>query len=254
MKKIFSILLVAVVVLSSCKKGENDKMSLKSRKGRLTGEWKLTAYDNKLVSTSTTTTGTSTTTTTYTSDGATYTLTSVSTSGSISVTSTGTGTYTEKITFEKDGTYERVTTMSSTNSIGGATYTSTEDVTETGVWSFVDKNKDEEMSSAERILLQSRSITTVSKDVTKDPDFTDTDEETETETSTGVSAGDIEIMLLDKLSSKEIVVKWDNSDGSTTVSKWSTDYVDNTYINDVTGSSTSSHTSTEVGSATYTQE
>jgi hypothetical protein len=61
MKKVLVFAIMAVVASSvfvSCKKGENDPMSLKSRKSRIAGEWKLTAGTETYTSSSGTTTTT----------------------------------------------------------------------------------------------------------------------------------------------------------------------------------------------------
>ena len=74
-----------------CKKGEDDPfISLKSRKARVAGDWKMTDFK----STDTDASGV----TTITSNGSTYTYTSP--------LGTLTGSLTQEATFEKDGTYK----------------------------------------------------------------------------------------------------------------------------------------------------
>jgi hypothetical protein len=108
--------LVALLVaptFNSCKKGEDDPTSLRSRKGRLTGEWTL---DNSEMKTTTTSGPGSTTTSTRVSDesvkGGNFTeiYTETVTSGGTSFTERDTlkGKVTETFTFEKDGTFKRV--------------------------------------------------------------------------------------------------------------------------------------------------
>jgi hypothetical protein len=109
---------MAMPMLNSCKKGEEDPfLSLKSRKSRLSGEWKLTDGTQTVSSASATIT--------YTYNGA-------------SVTSSlgGSSPYTETLVFNKDNTFK---------------FTITDDdnleVTE-GFWTFVegyDEIKDKEM-------------------------------------------------------------------------------------------------------------
>ena len=136
MKKLIQTLALAAVVVVSgasftaCKKGENDPgLSLKSRKGRLTGEWKVTKADM------TQTSGGSTSSTKI--DGTTITQTSGG--GSI----TGTCAYT--LTIDKEGTYE----FKQSETYGGIT----NNRTEKGRWSFLGKNKDAEVKNKEAILM-----------------------------------------------------------------------------------------------------
>jgi hypothetical protein len=142
MKKLIQTLALAAVVVVSgasftaCKKGENDPgLSLKSRKGRLTGEWKLTK------GTETNTSGGSTSTKNF--DGTS--LTQTAGGGSI------TGTFAYTLTIDKEGTYEYK--MSET--IGGSTNIDTQK----GRWSFLGKNKDGEIKNKEAIVLMETSYT-----------------------------------------------------------------------------------------------
>ncbi|MCC7301187.1 MAG: DUF5004 domain-containing protein [Bacteroidia bacterium] len=94
MKKNFFLVMLAIasaVTFNSCtKKGENDPfLSLRSRKARVVGEWKMTDYK----ATDTDASGT----TTVTSNGSTYTVTSPF--GNMS------GTISWEYAFDKDGTY-----------------------------------------------------------------------------------------------------------------------------------------------------
>lgn len=128
--------LVAVSSLTSCKKGENDPfLSLKSRKGRLTGEWKLTS--GELVETSTTGSTTTTETTTYTETKATY------KTGSFSITYN----YTQNITFEKDRTMKIVV-----DNDGDKT-------TVDGQWYWIGKNKNLELKNKEAVGFTITSVT-----------------------------------------------------------------------------------------------
>ncbi len=142
MKKLIQTLALAAVVVVSgasftaCKKGENDPgLSLKSRKGRLTGDWKVTKADM------TQTSGGSTSSTKI--DGTTITQTSGG--GSI----TGTCAYT--LTIDKEGTYE----FKQSETYGGIT----NNRTEKGRWSFLGKNKDGEIKNKEAIVLMETSYT-----------------------------------------------------------------------------------------------
>ncbi len=109
-RSFIALFIISGAIWPSCmKKGENDPgISLRSRKARVVGEWKMTSFNS-------TTTGPSGNTT-FTSDGSTYT----EKSGSM----TTTGTLSEEVTFEKDGTYKWVTVMDGQSG------------TEEGVWNF----------------------------------------------------------------------------------------------------------------------
>ncbi len=89
---VFSTLIVlGVTTLTSCKKGENDPfLSLKSRKARISGEWKLVSGSETSSYSSSSFTS---------SSAATYTETSYISNGS-------TYAYSEKMTINKDGTYK----------------------------------------------------------------------------------------------------------------------------------------------------
>ena len=91
-------LFVGVLVLESCKKGENDPfLSLRSRDNRISGEWELAEYESE--STTTVTDGGTTVTTTSSSsfDGSVWTNTQGGNTTSYS--------YKRSLTINKDGTY-----------------------------------------------------------------------------------------------------------------------------------------------------
>lgn len=133
MKKFFAILMVvvfAIPMLNSCKKGENDPaISLKSRSGRLKGVWTLTS------GTETSTSGTTTYTATYTGSLVTYTYTG----GSSSVA------HTESIEFVKDNTFKS-TTMDDTDL-----------ETCEGFWAFMDGYGDD-VKDGEQVVVRLSSI------------------------------------------------------------------------------------------------
>ena len=136
-KKLYNLAFIAIAIvglttMSSCKKGENDPfLSLKSRKARITGEWKLTGGSS---------------TNTYTSGGVIGSSTTTYTSSSYTITSVNsyTATYSETMTIEKDGTYEVVVTDD------GETYTVK------GVWFFSGKVKDLDLKNKEAIVMVSQ--------------------------------------------------------------------------------------------------
>jgi hypothetical protein len=171
MKRLLLILLVTAIALpafQSCKKGENDPaISLKSRKARLVGEWKLTEGSRTSISGSTSNV--------YTYNGSTC-------------TTSGSGTpfvYMETIKVNKDGTFERTL-------ISGS-----ETTTDKGQWYFLDGNKDKKIKNKECVsYVVTSSITTSSSG-------------SSTYTYSGVSPD--EIVQLDRLSSKEMIVLWDEN-------------------------------------------
>lgn len=129
------IAIIGLTTITGCKKGENDPfLSLKSRKARISGEWKLSA---------------GTLTDTYTSGGTTntdittYTGTTCSYNGS-------TSTYSESLTIEKDGTYETVIVQDGiANTIRGN-------------WFFSGKSKELDLKKKEAIIFsETQYISTV---------------------------------------------------------------------------------------------
>jgi hypothetical protein len=101
--KITAIILIAIVSLQGCKKGENDPfLSLKSRDARITGTWELQSSEttDKAQVTSNNTGYIDIVTETY--DGTTLTQNDNGNFSSIS--------YTNEITIQKDGTYTTLTT------------------------------------------------------------------------------------------------------------------------------------------------
>ncbi len=138
MKRIFKIAICLALVLpmlNSCKKGENDPMSLKSRKARLAGEWELTEWSRTQMS------GSTISTTTF----------SGSSKMVMSGSSTSTTTYSEKLEIAKDGTYTFATSEMDTS----FTYS----LTGTGAWYWLKGNKELEYKSKERIGFEELSST-----------------------------------------------------------------------------------------------
>jgi hypothetical protein len=178
--KIALLMLMAVVfILPSCKKGENDPfLSLKSRKGRMVGEWTL-----KEGSTTETQSG-GTTTSTFTATQ----LTETDASG------TTIYPYTEKVTYDKDGTFKIET--SQTYTVGSISQIVT-DIYE-GCWYFAGANKELELKNKEQVIM------TVTKETYTSGSTTDI------YTWSGASCP-IFTMLLDELKSKESVVILDGT-------------------------------------------
>lgn len=178
-KVIFALMAAALVAptLESCKKGENDPgLSLRSRKARVAGEWKVTSWEEKNNSignyTNTQTTspasssdGTSTSgyssNSTVTFDGTNFKHVETWSNTNNNITYTNDTTYTGtgeiKYTFEKDGTFTMTfkstyTRTSTTVPFTGATQVKTwsreTTMNRTGTWNFTggigkeNKNKD----------------------------------------------------------------------------------------------------------------
>lgn len=170
-----------------CKKGENDPfISLKTRKGRLVGEWKLEEGENTKVS-SVTGLGATTTVTKYNGSNKTVTVNGVSSPPT---------TYSESITIEKDGTFE-IETIEDDDGDG-----KTETETNEGLWQFVGKNKEGELKNKEAVVF------TITKSISGGVTYS----------YEGLNAFSM-VWVLDKLSSKELVVKADaESTGPTSTS------------------------------------
>jgi hypothetical protein len=104
MKKITNLLFFALLIgtLSECKKGEDDPfISLRRRKARVVGDWKLTSGTS--TSTNNSTNSTETETYTYTENSFVY-ADNYTSGGSTNVINDA-GVYSLKIEFKKDGTF-----------------------------------------------------------------------------------------------------------------------------------------------------
>lgn len=121
-KILICLSLFAVISLSGClKKGDDDPLiSLRSRKARVAGDWKVVSVSQTETYTATGSGGSYTDV--YTSTGDSYTY--VSTVNGVSTTETGKSTV--SWTFEKDGTYSRTNTTDGveTKSTGRWNFTS----------------------------------------------------------------------------------------------------------------------------------
>ncbi len=158
MKKLFFLAAGALFLsanLSSCKKGENDPtLSLKSRKARLTGEWTVTSINglnsqiysnpdnpNNMISE-------------YIYNGSTQTNTTKDGNGTVLGTSTS-DEFTLTFSFKKDGTFT-ITQKETANSI---------EMTSSGNWIFLNKNKNSKLKNKEAILLSMTSDNTINNGV-----------------------------------------------------------------------------------------
>ncbi len=154
MKSIFKFFFIAVLFttlmpLSSCKKGANDPtLSLRSRSSRLAGAWSLSSSDYTVVKA---TASTKTTITDhYTFDGTKYTMVSTEVIGnSKPIVDTFKYTYSELLTIDKANTFTRVTTFNY-----GPPFTA-QTSTESGNWSWLNKDKDAELKKKEAVVFMS---------------------------------------------------------------------------------------------------
>jgi hypothetical protein len=174
-------LTIAGSTFTGCKKGEGDPfMSLKSRKSRMAGDWKIESGTQTNVNGSNTTTYTFTATTV--SDG------------------TNTDTYALNYKIEKDGTFESIETQSNT---GYSVMTTTK-----GRWNFVGKVGDFKNKDHAIFYVDSEvTVTTFGSNTT-----------TSTDTYTGDQNS--YVVELHTLKSKELVIKtsYTYTNGTTTSS------------------------------------
>jgi hypothetical protein len=189
-KKLIQLMLLCAVLsttvlFTACKKGENDPgISLRSRKSRVVGEWKLRKGTVKSVSNG------SVETTTYDNDKGTI------------ADNLGTDkfTYSMEYIFEKDGTYK----YTATETYDGDTPSIEKGE---GTWSFVEKNKSADLRNKEAILLTSTNYSYSYNG--------------NSSTSTDSNPTDGEMWIIDELSNDVMVVKYaskstSNSGGSST--------------------------------------
>jgi uncharacterized protein YneR len=172
-------MLVSLFAFVGCKKGENDPISLLTRKARITGEWELVEASW-----------------TNTSPGGSVTYTY---SGTNMTWAGGGGSYTygysEAVTINKDGTFE----VQVTETHDGGTVT----ITIEGVWYFLDGSKEIDVKDKERVEMLVTSFTQTG--------FGDTDTASFGGASVDASWSDrmIMILLLDRLANKEMTVLFD---------------------------------------------
>lgn len=163
-KLILSIasLIALSVVTSSCKKGDGDAfLSLRSRKARVTGEWKAIKFEEKNSESTTSVSGGNTTTTSSTGeiklDGDKFTVVMTETDENGDVTninSSGTGTLTIK--FEKDGTFSNTRSFNGSGTItsqgSSANMTMTSEGSSSGTWTFL-TGVEKDFKNKERLLI-----------------------------------------------------------------------------------------------------
>lgn len=214
MKKTLFFAMAAIIAagsITSCKKGENDPgLSLKSRKGRISGTWKLVegsiTYADPSNSTSSTTTYTETSVTTVSSfsfGGTTITSTEVDNINDFSITIEKTGSYTMNMS----------TTQSTVD--GNAVSNPTTSVENTsGNWAFVGKSKDADLKNKEAIAFNQTSETN-----------TFTTGGTSNSSTVGWSGiTNMDVWMIDQLKNKEVIFKgtytYTNSNNETETSTY----------------------------------
>jgi hypothetical protein len=255
-KSLLAVAVIASAFVASCKKGEEDPtISLRSRKSRVAGEWKVASSE-----VTTTNSGTSgnqpyTSTNTEKFDGTNYSASNSWTQGSTTSSSTTTGTIaTNTYTFEKDGTWKSsqdyTTTETETDVWGDKTVTTTHYVyTTSGVWNFLGKIQDDTKNKEEM------SVSTLSRNnnVTETTVYTPNGSTTSTETKdadnntfTYAVNEVVEIWRILELKNKEMEVTM-TGEGTTSISNSSTQ-------SNTTVTSTSSTTHKSMGKMILTQE
>lgn len=265
-KSILALLVIAAAV-QSCKKGEEDpSISLRSRKSRVAGDWKVASIEETRTSTyqagynaGNPTPSTSTTINKETStDGSNYTKTTTNSStaaGSVTCISTWTGKASSlTYTFDKEGKWTSVSEIvystysnSCNPSTGGTcTGTSTVKVTSEGTWNFLGK-VDSETKNKEEIAVSTAKSTTVTTDVTTCPSGTVT--EVNTDIQNWARNEMVSVWRLVELKNKEIKITYNgkfNSSGSDVTTSSITGYPGGTYT-------ASNSTSETTGSMMLTQ-
>lgn len=145
--------LILAGTLQSCKKGENDPfLSLHTRKARICGDWTMTSSAATTVYVQ----DSSKLTNAGTNDGTATTMVSTMETGGTSTSTTTVTPYTLTMSMKKDGTYTQVHTVD-----GAVT-------TIDGTWTFLAKNKDNDLKGKEAIILTQHSVTTSSGTSTTD--------------------------------------------------------------------------------------
>lgn len=220
MKKITRILALALtvaIIAPSCGKYEDGPgISLRTKKARMAGDWKLASLNLNEVDTDAS--GDVDNTTSTSTDGSTLTVTKVSTSGSTSTTTTSTGTITMTLKIEKDGSYTSTTTtqLVSVEDFFGIDFTTTTDEssTETGTWNFTG-GVGSSIGSKEQVVLRANTKSTTTSSKTVDESGTTITEQDPSTTSQTIT-GSEEIYTIMKLKNKELKLTREASNSSAT--------------------------------------
>ena len=188
---LFLVLVMALPLLNSCKKGDGDPMfSLYSRKARLTNDWKVSSLKQTLKYNRTTITttfdGSKKTVETYVPDTVVYTATDTLYEYRKFVSAKGSLLY----SFDKSATYQIDEAF--TDDTTGIQYTSQE----TGIWYFTGGGRDSDTKNKELLGLQTTKYV-----------YNPLNPDTYTITYTGQS--NMNIFHIYKLASNEVVLKYD---------------------------------------------
>jgi hypothetical protein len=179
-----ALLALTLLPLSSCKKGPNDPaISFRSRTGRLTGTWNLTAASYTLTEIQ----GNITTTTLYTfSAGKMDMVKTTKIGNSAATTQNSSYTYTEAWTINKDNTFS------------SSIVENTAPYTVSGSWAFLGKDKDADLKKKEALVLLPTKAVFGSA------------------ITTNGKTDNAEVLVLDKLSNSELIITFDElSDNGT---------------------------------------
>jgi hypothetical protein len=169
------ILISGSMLFTSCKKGENDPgLSLRSRTNRLVGKWTISKGNVKE------TTGIITETTTI--DGTSFTYNPGNGSNTTS------GTFVGTVEFEKSGGFTDIRTFT-VNGVANTT-------TIKGNWSWVGKNKEQNLKNKEAVYLTNTSFISNAGGSTS---------------ISWINPTGGSIWIIDQLKSKEMIVKYETS-------------------------------------------
>ena len=187
MKKLFLLAAGAFLLtanLTSCKKGENDPaLSLKSRKARLTGEWTVTNMtgDESQIYTDLNISESYSANRVYNGKNQINTIKDVN--GNVKNVSTS-DDFTLTFTFKKDGTF----------TIAQKETANSSEMSSSGNWVFLDKNKNSKLKKKEAILLSMTSEKSVNNG------------ESSVSTFSGLQGSSSLIFEIDELKSKKMTL------------------------------------------------
>jgi len=189
------------------------------KKGKVSNEWKISSWSE--VSTNTYDDGEVNVNTT-TADGTTISSTYTSTpSGGTATTTTSNGTV-QKLTWTiaKDGTFTRELNYTFINTFtgGSATFASTTKVS--GTWSLVGKNKADEFKKNERVM-----FTTLKSERSETSTVTGGTPDVSTYSDTYASGENVEVYTIVTAKGKEMELKWDGNQTSTSSSNGTNKYI-----------------------------
>lgn len=191
----------------------------KSTKGKLSNDWKVESLELKAINTEPN--GNQTITTTSYS-GTTVTVRKEEIQNGNSTTTTQTGTITNPIfKIEKNGTWSLSRTLVFTqNPSQGLTTAVTSTETDSGTWSFIGKNKEEDFKKNERVLFNTMATTRSTTTVNTIGNTSTTS--TDTESSTYKLGDNVTIYTVLESKPKELELELKSESGGSTTSGTST--------------------------------